>query len=60
MRVFCLLSTERHLALFGFSYPLLMIAQRCDVIVDSETSTAPPRSELCAESKEAQEAQDDS
>ena len=32
-----------------------MIAQRCDVIVDSETSTAPPRSELCAESKEAQE-----
>ena len=34
---------------------LLMIAQRCGVILDSEMTTAPPRSELCAESKEAQD-----
>ena len=38
---------------------LLMIAQCCGVILDSEMNTAAPRSELCAESKEAQ-AQDDS
>ena len=31
-----------------------MIPQRCGVISDSEMTTAAPRSELCAESKEAQ------
>ena len=31
-----------------------MIAQCCGVILDSEMNTAAPRSELCAESKEAQ------
>ena len=32
-----------------------MIAQRCGVMLDREMNTAAPRSELCAESKEAQE-----
>ena len=44
---------------YGCAKLLLMIAQRCDVIVDSETSTAQPRSELCAESKEGQDASKD-
>ena len=40
---------------------LLMIAPRRGVILDSEVTTAAPRSELCAESKEGQDAsQDDS
>ena len=39
----------------GAKVRLLMIPQRGGVILDSEMTTAAPRSELCAESKEAQD-----